>query len=245
MLARQIQERRQRRPRLRDLRRGELRNFEDANFRVLLASGRRARAPSCWCRDRCPPPSGGSLLSHGVYSSFQRAVPASDELQLERADLGDARAQVHRQTPPRSGRGSSASVPAASSRPAAALRARRGPRRRCRRVLAARSTRRSGTRPARRPPRPAPARHFDLGALFHAERRDAHRAHRRLEARHRRHRRLDADVIGARGAAADAHAFAATDHAVVGGAVRDREIESGPRQAPSSFLPVQRFDERR
>ena len=50
---------------------------------------------------------------------------------------------------------------------------------------------------------------------------------------HRRHRRLDADVVGARGAAADAHALAAPDQAVVRGAVRDGEIEVGAARAPS------------
>ncbi|MNT70161.1 hypothetical protein D3C72_2085180 [compost metagenome] len=55
-----------------------------------------------------------------------------------------------------------------------------------------------------------------IGAFFHAERRHAQRLDRRLEAGHRRHRRLHRDIVGARGAATDAHALAAPHVAVVG-----------------------------
>ena len=68
---------------------------------------------------------------------------------------------------------------------------------------------------------------LDRRALLHAQRRDAQRLDRRREARDRRHRALDADVVRARGAAADADALAAADQAVVRGAERDREVEVG------------------
>ncbi len=63
------------------------------------------------------------------------------------------------------------------------------------------------------------------GPFLHAERHDAERLERRRQARHRRHRALDADVVGARGAAADADAAAAAREAVVRGAARDGVIE--------------------
>ena len=73
---------------------------------------------------------------------------------------------------------------------------------------------------------------LDGRAFLEALRRDAQRLHRRREARDRRHRALDADVVRARGAAADADALAAADRAVVRGAERDREIEVRAARGP-------------
>ena len=53
-----------------------------------------------------------------------------------------------------------------------------------------------------------------LGAFFHAEGRHAEGLDRRAHARDGGHRGLDADVIGSGRAAANAHTFAAADHAV-------------------------------
>ncbi len=169
--------------------------------------------------------------SRTLYSSFQRRVAlALDAPQLERADLGHARLQGHRhQLALRARRRPRAPWPRAS-----APSDRRGgrPRPWCPRdPRAASTTPGSGTRPARRPPGRTPDR----------------RPRPRCPPPCRTAPRtapciggsipgtagiddLDADVVGARRAAADAHALAATDQAVVGGAVGDGEIEIGAGQ---------------
>ena len=73
-------------------------------------------------------------------------------------------------------------------------------------------------------------RQLRLRALFHTERRDAQREHRRLEPGQRGHRAFDPDVIGVRGAAANAQTAAVPDQAVVGRAARDGEIQIFPGQ---------------
>src|SRR5262249_15007807 len=62
--------------------------------------------------------------------------------------------------------------------------------------------------------------------------------YRRLEARHRRHRALDADVVRARGAAADANAQAVAHQAVVSGTVRDCQIQIGAAERAYGFFGV-------
>ena len=74
-------------------------------------------------------------------------------------------------------------------------------------------------------------RQLDLGAFLHAERHDAQRLDRRAHAGHRGHRGLDADVVGAGGAAADAHAAAAPRQAVVRRAARDGVFEVAAARA--------------
>src|SRR5215207_2172926 len=66
-----------------------------------------------------------------------------------------------------------------------------------------------------------------LRPLLHAERHDAQRLERGGQPRHGRHGALDADVVGARRAAADADAAAALGTAVVGRAARDGVVEVG------------------
>ena len=66
-----------------------------------------------------------------------------------------------------------------------------------------------------------------LGALFHAKGNDTERLERSFHAGHGRHGAFDSDVVGARGATADAHAATATRLAVVGRAARNRVLQVG------------------
>ena len=83
-------------------------------------------------------------------------------------------------------------------------------------------------------------RHVGLRAFLHAERRDAQRLDRRFHAGHGGHGSLDADVIGARGAAANPQAVAVPHPAVVGRAARDGEIEFRAFQFLGGLAAVRR-----
>ena len=74
-------------------------------------------------------------------------------------------------------------------------------------------------------------RHLRRGAFFHAERRDGQRFDRRGNAGHGGHGGFDSDVIRARDAAANAHAFAVPRRAVISRSARDRvhQIFAGER----------------
>ena len=68
-------------------------------------------------------------------------------------------------------------------------------------------------------------RDFGFGAFFHPERGDTERAHGRFEAGNSGNGGFDSDVVGARGAAADANAVALADPSVVSRAAGDGEVE--------------------
>src|SRR5262245_24666021 len=68
-------------------------------------------------------------------------------------------------------------------------------------------------------------RNRGISAFLHPERDDAERAHGSVEAGHRRHGALDADVVGARCAAADSDPAPAARHSIVRGPERNGAIQ--------------------
>src|SRR5437764_6564117 len=68
-------------------------------------------------------------------------------------------------------------------------------------------------------------RHVGVRAFFHAEGSDAKGFDRRFHAGHSGHRRLDANIVGARGAAANPQTVTMSDPTAVGRAARDAAAE--------------------